>query len=127
LTEIDPLAALSDPDGSAIGSLYYRDQLWGYLLVRPDAIEWRRWFRSSVEPAIVEEMYRILPPGPKDVNWGNKLGWMDEIIRGDELSNELARLRRGEMLLTGRTLSIEWLYGDEAARVRQRFFTPPHK
>ena len=118
------MAGLSGPDGSAIGILRDHDQLWGYLLVRPDAIESHRRFRRIVKPAITEEFYRVLPPAPGDVDWAAKLGWTDAIIWGDQLADELSRLRRGEMLLTGRVLLIEWLHGDEADQVRQRFFTP---
>lgn len=105
-----------------VGVLLHGGQLWGYLLVRPEAIRGRRGLRMVSEPAIQEEVYRIAPPAPDDVDWADELGWRDAIIRGPELEPEIERLGRGELLLTGRTLSIDWLEEPEAERIRQRFF-----
>jgi len=68
-------------------------------------------------------MYRLAPPAPNAHDWADEPGWSDSIVTGDELKEEISRLNRGELLLTGRVLSIEWLNDDESAVVEARYFS----
>jgi hypothetical protein len=71
---------------------------------------------------LVEEFVRVLAPKSTDVDWADELGLSDTIIDGQEVAEEIARLDRDELLLTGRTLRIVWAEGDEAARIRAAYF-----
>lgn len=108
--------------GLKLGKLHDRGELWGYLLVRPETITWHRPLRAVSEPAIVEETYRLSPPADEDIDWADETGWSDALIKGNELAEEISRLERGQLLLTGRTLSIEWLDDEESIAIETRFF-----
>jgi hypothetical protein len=117
---------LVDPEsgGITVGVLKDGGELWGYLRVCPGHYGRSRWpLRKVVEPVIDEEIYRVKPPKPGDIDWADEVGLSDTVVAGDEVEPEMARLRSGEFLLLGRTLEIEWLEGDEAEQVRQRFFS----
>lgn len=112
-----------EPDQTRVGVLMNGPELWGYLLIRPEVIRWRRGRRFVEEPAIVEEIYRLAVPKADDVDWADQPGWSDTIVTGDALDAELTRLETGDMLLTGRTLSINWVEGTDAIEIRERYFS----
>jgi hypothetical protein len=124
---MDPLTALSDSAGWIVGKVFDGDRLWGYLHVHLTTLHGWRKFRKVTAPAMVEEMYRVLPPAPDDFDWADELGWSDTVVTGDHIRDEMSRLQQGKFLLGGRTLCIEWLDGDEATTVEQRYFSDPEQ
>lgn len=110
------------------GALWDEGELWGYLHVRDDELVKRGLFgigRTRVlGELLIEEFFRISPPAPDAVDWADSLGWSDTVVRPDDIPDEVARLTRGELLLTGRTLKVVWLEGPEAEDVRDQYFAP---
>jgi len=110
---------------SRLGELTERGEHWGFLHVhadvfqRPGVIGVRR---REPESILVEEFFRIAPPAPDAVDRDDGLGWSDAYIRADDIPAEIERLRRDELLLSGRPLGIRWLDGAEAQAVRRDYF-----
>ncbi len=110
---------------SRLGELTEHGERWGFLHVHADAFERRGALgvgRRAPEPVLIEEFFRIAPPAPDAVDRDDGLGWSDAYIRADDIPAEIDRLRRDELLLTGRTLGIRWLDGAEAQAVRRDYF-----
>jgi hypothetical protein len=109
-----------------VGALYEEGALWGYLHVRDDEISRRRVLgrgRTARRECVVEELFRILPPAPDAVDAASSLGWSDAYLMPSEIPDEIRRLARNELLLTGKTLRIEWLDGADADAVRAQYFS----
>lgn len=107
---------------SRVGELVERDERWGFLHVHADAYERRGLFGRRTEPILVEERFRTAPPAPGAADGDDVPGWNDAYVRGDDIPDEIERLRRDELLLSGRTLGIRWLESDEAQAVRRDYF-----
>lgn len=81
---------------------------------------WRLVGRRNPQDAKIPERER--PPKPTDIDWTDGLGLSDTIIQRADLADEIARLDRNELLLTGRLLRIAWVEGTEADRIRNQYF-----
>jgi hypothetical protein len=119
----DPLGRIPDELRGRVGVLYDDHALWGYLRVREDQISRRRLFdRRAHHECLVEEYFRTLPPAPDAVDAADVPGWSDTYVMPPEIPDEIERLTRNELLLTGRILRIEWLNGQDAEAVRAQYF-----
>jgi hypothetical protein len=109
-----------------VGVLLDSGEIWGYVQVRRSAVTktvgWLRTRRQIEEPCVVEEFFRLRRPRATDVDSADQLGLSDTIITLKDLPVAVDRLQRNEMLLTGRTLDIEWLSGQDADAIRDEYF-----
>lgn len=121
----DQTSARIDALHERVGALYLDDTLWGYLRVRRDALHdgpfWHR--KRSKRAALWQDFYRVLPPQPTDPDRADSLGLSDSFVRPEHLAEELDRLERDELLMTGRALRIVWQSGSEADEIRRRCFS----
>jgi hypothetical protein len=82
----------------------------------------RREKRARAEAERVSTIPAILSARSAGFDWPSELGWSDAWITQTHIPEDIAHLTREELPMMGRLLRIEWLEGDDAQAVHDRYF-----